>query len=92
MPQSCYPTVPFPIDHIIARQHGGSTSLENLALSCLHEICTGPAPSGYRDRRILPPGEHVGLTIDGNEIGPIAVSAMLPRNRAAEGSGRERNS
>jgi hypothetical protein len=37
MPQSCYPTVPFPIDHIIARQHGGSTSLDNLVLSCLHD-------------------------------------------------------
>ena len=37
MPQSCYPTVPFPVDDIIARQHGGSTSLDNLALSCLHD-------------------------------------------------------
>src|SRR5208282_2394935 len=30
-----YP-VPFHVDHIIARQHGGSTVLENLALACLH--------------------------------------------------------
>jgi hypothetical protein len=37
MPQSCYPTVPFPIDHIIARQHGGLTTPGNLALSCLHD-------------------------------------------------------
>ena len=37
MPESNYPTVPFPIDHIIARQHGGSTTLDNLALSCLHD-------------------------------------------------------
>jgi hypothetical protein len=37
VPQSCYPTVPFPIDHIIARQHGGSTSIDNLDLSCLHD-------------------------------------------------------
>jgi hypothetical protein len=36
MPQDCYPTVVFPIDHIIARQHGGRTALANLALSCLH--------------------------------------------------------
>ena len=35
MPESNYLTVPFPIDHIIARQHGGSTTLDNLALSCL---------------------------------------------------------
>jgi hypothetical protein len=32
-----YPTVPFPIDHIIARQHGGRTTIGNLALSCLHD-------------------------------------------------------
>ena len=37
MPQSCYPTVPFPIDHIVARQHGGSTTRDNLAVSCLHD-------------------------------------------------------
>ena len=27
---------PFQIDHIIARQHGGKTELENLALACIH--------------------------------------------------------
>jgi HNH endonuclease len=27
----------FPIDHIIAQQHGGETTLENLALSCPHD-------------------------------------------------------
>ncbi len=37
MPQAFYPTVPFPIDHIIAQQHGGPTVLANLALSCLHD-------------------------------------------------------
>lgn len=37
MPQALYPTVPFPIDHIIAQQHGGHTVLGNLALSCLHD-------------------------------------------------------
>jgi hypothetical protein len=36
MLQVFYPTVPFPIDHIIARQHAGRTALGNLALSCLH--------------------------------------------------------
>jgi hypothetical protein len=29
--------VPFPIDHIVARQHGGDATLDNLALSCLHD-------------------------------------------------------
>jgi hypothetical protein len=37
MPQIYYPTVPFPIDHILARQHGGLTTFGNLALSCLHD-------------------------------------------------------
>jgi 5-methylcytosine-specific restriction endonuclease McrA len=36
MPQAYYPTVPFPIDHIIARHHEGPTALHNLALACLH--------------------------------------------------------
>jgi len=36
MPQAYYPTIPFPIDHIIARQHDGPTAPPNLALSCLH--------------------------------------------------------
>jgi len=26
--------LPFPVDHIIARQHGGQTEIDNLALSC----------------------------------------------------------
>jgi hypothetical protein len=35
LPAAVYP-LPFQIDHIIARQHGGKTRLENLALACLH--------------------------------------------------------
>jgi HNH endonuclease len=27
----------FPLDHVIAQQHGGQTTFENLALSCPHE-------------------------------------------------------
>ncbi len=37
--QDCYPDFTFHIEHIIARQHGGDSSLENLALSC--HICNG---------------------------------------------------
>jgi Uma2 family endonuclease len=51
------------------------------------EICTGPTPTGYRDRRILPPGEHVSLSIDGNEIGRIVVGSILPRNRVVDETG-----
>jgi hypothetical protein len=35
LPASVYP-LPFHIDHIVARQHGGLTALDNLALACLH--------------------------------------------------------
>lgn len=28
--------LPFQVDHVIAEQHGGKTTLDNLALSCLH--------------------------------------------------------
>jgi hypothetical protein len=37
MPQAFYPTVTFPVDHIIAQQHGGPKAPSNLALSCLHD-------------------------------------------------------
>jgi hypothetical protein len=37
VPQAYNPTVPFPIDHIVARKHGGRTRLRKLALSCLHD-------------------------------------------------------
>ncbi len=35
VPAALYP-LPFHVDHIIARQHGGLSILENLAFSCLH--------------------------------------------------------
>ena len=35
LPAIVYP-LPFHVDHIVARQHGGKTVLENLALACLH--------------------------------------------------------
>lgn len=34
MPQSAH-VLTFPVDHVIARQHGGDTELDNLALSCV---------------------------------------------------------
>ena len=50
-PESTYPTVPFPIDHIIARQHGGATTHDNLALSCLHDNThKGPNIAGIDPR------------------------------------------
>ena len=35
MPSSKY-LGSFHVDHIVARQHGGQTNLENLALACMH--------------------------------------------------------
>ena len=36
LPQSCS-LLPFEIDHIIARKHGGATRAANLALSCFYD-------------------------------------------------------
>jgi hypothetical protein len=48
MPQAFYPTVTFPIDHVVARQHRGLTRLANLALSCLHcNSHKGPNAAGF---------------------------------------------
>jgi len=35
MPAAAY-AGSFHVDHVVARQHGGGTTLENLALACLH--------------------------------------------------------
>lgn len=34
IPQSATPLLPFHIEHIVARQHGGGDDLSNLALAC----------------------------------------------------------
>src|SRR5262245_51667620 len=48
VPQAGYPTVTFPIDHVRARQHRGTTDLRNLALSCLHcNSHKGPNAAGH---------------------------------------------
>jgi len=35
LPSAFHPA-PFQIDHIIARQHGGTDAVDNLALACIH--------------------------------------------------------
>lgn len=48
VPLAGYPTIVFPIDHVIARQHRGPTEFRNLALSCLHcNSHKGPNVAGY---------------------------------------------
>jgi hypothetical protein len=47
LPQFAYP-LRFPIDHIIAQQHGGETVLENLALACVRcNSYKGPNIAGF---------------------------------------------
>jgi cation diffusion facilitator CzcD-associated flavoprotein CzcO len=36
LPQTASPIVRFHVEHIIARQHGGATEADNLALACNH--------------------------------------------------------
>jgi Uma2 family endonuclease len=55
------------------------------------EVYTGPTPTGYRNRRVLAPGEHVSLMIGRREIGRIDVSAILPKDRRAGGTGPAKN-
>jgi HNH endonuclease len=57
VPQAGYPTVTFPIDHVVARQHRGPTDPRNLALSCLHcNSHKGPNVAGYdrKTRKLTP--------------------------------------
>ncbi len=47
LPQDALPISPFHIEHIIARQHGGSDDAGNLALSCHHcNLHKGPNLTG----------------------------------------------
>jgi Uma2 family endonuclease len=55
------------------------------------EIYTSPTPTGYRNRRVLAPSEYVSVVIGRREIGRIAVSAILPKDRAAGGTRPKRN-
>jgi len=47
MPQSAH-VLTFPVDHVVARQHGGPTTAENLALSCTRcNSYKGPNAAGF---------------------------------------------
>jgi hypothetical protein len=36
LPEACAPVVPLHVEHILARKHGGSSRLTNLAFACYH--------------------------------------------------------
>jgi len=66
LPQSAVPFAPFHVEHIVARQHGGSDDPDNLALACdrcnLHK---GPNlssidPQGGEMVPLFHPRRHVG--------------------------------
>ena len=42
------------------------------------EVYSDPGPNGYKTRQDFHPGEHIPLVIDGQEVGRIAVSDLLP--------------
>ena len=42
------------------------------------EAYTGPSPGGYQSIQIFKPGQVVPVVIDGSDVGPVAVSDMLP--------------
>jgi hypothetical protein len=48
LPQAAVPLATFHVEHITARQHGGSDDLSNLALSCHHcNLHKGPNIAGF---------------------------------------------
>jgi hypothetical protein len=83
--------LPFHVDHIIARQHGGRTSIGNLALACLHcnrhqgPNIAGNDPTSNEIIRLFHPrsdvwSEHfewVGATLEGRTaIGRATVGVL----------------
>lgn len=47
LPQAASPIVRFHVEHVIARQHGGQTEPDNLALACSHcNLHKGPNIAG----------------------------------------------
>jgi Uma2 family endonuclease len=45
------------------------------------EVYTDPAPAGYLSTAVFPEGQCVPVVIDGQQLGLIAVSDILPSHR-----------
>jgi len=88
--------VPFHVDHIIARQHGGPSEVDNLALACCFcNLYKGPNLSGVDAEsgqivRLFHPREHVwtehfswnGPSLVGRTANGRATIQALRLNRA----------
>ena len=64
-----YDDLPFQIDHIIARKHGGLTTAQNLALACF--LCNNHRGQTSLDAILAPDGlsaSFIHAAINGNNI------------------------
>ena len=65
LPETYAPVAPFQIEHIIAQQHGGPTTLPNLALACHHDNLhkgpnlTGIDPKTKKLTKLFNPRRHL---------------------------------
>jgi hypothetical protein len=74
LPSAFHPA-PFQIDHIIARQHGGKTELENLALACIQEIVRlfHPRRDSWADHFVWDGPELKART----QIGQVTIAVLV---------------
>ena len=93
LPQSAFRR-PFHIEHIVARQHGGASRLENLALACWNcNLKKGPNLSGIdpetgRVVALFNPRqdeweEHFSATLDPLKALCVAIRGLTPVGRAS---------
>ena len=84
---------PFHIEHIVAKQHGGQTRLENLALACWRcNLKKGPNLTGIDpDSRTVVAlfhprndrwSDHFGLTVSTGDPSAADVKGLTPIGRA----------
>jgi hypothetical protein len=86
LPQSALPAASFHVEHITAKQHGGSDDPNNLALSCLHcNLHNGPNLAGI-DREtggvVLLFNPRLDAWADHFAMQGLAVVGLTPTGRA----------
>jgi hypothetical protein len=91
IPQAAFPR-PFHIEHIVARQHGGSTHLANLALACSRcnlkkgPNLTGVDPETEQTAPLFHPrkDEWAALSVPAGILAPFSleIQGLTPVGRA----------